>query len=867
MKKFLLFFVAMLLFMSQGIWAGETFVYKGINYYINDDPTTVSVARNKGVTGDVVIPSTVVYNSKNYNVTSIGWHAFYDCTGLTSIEIPSSVTSIGKYAFQGCTGLTSIKIPSSVTSIGWYAFAGCTGLTSIEIPSSVNEIDGGAFSGCSGLTSISVDRTNSVYDSRNYCNAIIETATNKLIVGCKNTTILKNVTSIEDRAFWGCTGLASIEIPNSVTKIGEYAFRGCTGLTSIEIPNGVTSIWGYAFEGCTGLTSINIPNSVTSIGNNAFEGCTSLTSIEIPNSVTTIGPHAFGGCTGLTSIEIPNSVTKIGESAFWGCTGLTSIEIPNSVTYVSGFGGCTGLTSINIPNGVTKIGPNAFKGCTGLTSIEIPSNVTEIRSNAFEGCTGLTSINIPNSVTSIEPYAFKGCTGLTSIDIPNSVTGIAHYVFEGCTGLTSINIPNSVTIIGEDAFRGCTGLTSINIPNGVTSIGKNAFRGCTGLTSINIPNSVTIIGEDAFRECTGFTSIVVDENNKVYDSRNNCNAIIETATNKLIYGSNNTTLPNGVTSIGDRAFWGCTGLASIEIPNSVTKIGEYAFRGCTGLTSIEIPNSVTSIGGEAFSYCTNLTSVTILSSVMNWHFAFYEESPNIKKIICMIEELDSWLHFSESVYKNCKLYVPCKALDVYKETEYWNKFEHIECIDVQHIDEPIEDVAITMSSSQVSIAWPVVDNADSYIIEIKSGDDVFCVVTFNADGEIIGVKIPSGSERMAGTRDASAAYGYQFSITGLTPETEYNYTITALDAEGNVLNVKSGSFTTTSEPVSADEQNAEPEFKDKVYVQDKNIMVEGLSSDDYSIYNTTGKQVSNPVPASGVYVVKVGDEAVKVMVK
>ena len=252
---------------------------------------------------------------------------------------------------------------------------------------------------------------------------------------------------------------------------------------------------------------------------------------------------------------------------------------------------------------------------------------------------------------------------------------------------------------------------------------------------------------------------------------------------------------------------------------------------------------------------------------MSWYYAFYEESPNIKKIICMIEEPDSWYYFSKLDYKNCKLYVPCKALDVYKETKEWNKFEHIECIDVLHIDEPLDDVVITESSSQVAIAWPVVDNASSYVIEIKSGDDVFCVVTFNADGEIISVKMPSGSERMAGTRDASAAYGYQFSITGLTPKTEYNYTITALDADDNVLTIKSGSFVTAEGPVSTDEQSAEPEFKDKVYVLDKNIMIEGLGADDYSIYNTAGKQVSNPVPASGVYVVKVGDEAVKVMVK
>ena len=213
----------------------------------------------------------------NYNHGETPWHSNKE--NITSVTIEEGVTSIGNCAFWNCSGLTSIEIPSNVTSIGKYAF-----------------------DGCNDLTSIVVDEGNTIYDSRGNCNAIIETASNTLILGCKNTII-----------------------PASVTSIGGNAFISRNGLTSIEIPSSVTSIGDGAFADCTDLTSIEIPSSVTSIGKDAFNGCTGLTSIEIPSSVTSIGYYAFINCTGLTSVEIPEGVTSIGGLAFYNCTGLTSI--------------------------------------------------------------------------------------------------------------------------------------------------------------------------------------------------------------------------------------------------------------------------------------------------------------------------------------------------------------------------------------------------------------------------------------------------------------------------------------------------------------------------------------------------------------
>ena len=366
------------------------------------------------------------------------------------------------------------------------------------------------------------------------------------------------------------------------------------------------------------------------------------------------------------------SVTSIGEDAFSLCSGLTSIEIPNSVT---------------------SIGDYAFGGCSGLTSIEIPKSVTSIGESAFYVCSGLTSIEIPNGVTSIGESAFYGCSGLTSVVIPNSVTNIGDDAFYNCSGLTSVAIPNSVISISDAAFQGCSGLTSVAIPNSVTSIGESAFYGCSGLTSIEIPGSVTSIGDWAFSYCSGLINIVVSEENPVYDSRNNCNAIIETATNTLVAGCKNTVIPNSVTSIGEGAFRGCSGLTSIEIPNSVTSIGEGAFYNCSGLTSIEIPNSVTFIGAYTFSACSGLTSVVIPACVKSIGLNAFNGLTEVTSLI-PAEELfaipeiisHSFMEILTGVCKH-KLYVPIGAKETYAATAGWSSFGEIIEVDFTGINE------------------------------------------------------------------------------------------------------------------------------------------------------------------------------------
>ena len=508
------------------------------------------------------LTSVIIGNS----VTGIGEYAFSDCSSLTSITIPNSVTSIERQAFRNCSSLTSITIPNSVKSIGSSAFKECSKLTSVTIGNSVTSIGYEAFYNCSSLTSIVVEANNAKYDSRDNCNAIIETATNILVVGCKNTIIPNSVTSIGSTAFAYCSSLDSITIPNSVTSIGDEAFFKCSSLTSITIPNSVKSIGSSAFAYCR-LKSVTIPNSVTSIGRSAFSHCLNLTSVTIGESVTSIGEEAFNNCSWLTSVvwNAKNCANFSSSSyaPFYGSRFyIKSFTFGNSVEHIPAHLCCDmdKITSITIPNSVTSIGEGAFKYCISLTSITIPNSVKSIGSSAFSGCSKLTSVvwNAKNCAdfSSSEAPFYDIRSQITSFIFGKSVQHIPAHVCYQMNKLTSITIPNSVTSIGSSAFHKCSSLTSITIPNSVKSIGSSAFSICR-LKSVTIPNSVTNIGSSAFSGCLNLTSVTIGES---------------------------------VTSIGSSAFYDCPWITSITC-KAITPptLGKDAFRGLSNTIPVYVP--------------------------------------------------------------------------------------------------------------------------------------------------------------------------------------------------------------------------------------------------------------------------------------
>ena len=540
-------------------------------------------------------------------------------TGLTNVTIPEGITSLETWSFDNCPELTTVILPSTLTGLGDYVFDSCTSLSEIILPESVTRLGRNVFA---------------------------------------NTALFNNQTS---GVYLGCWLLGyNGGIPD------EFV-----------IADGTKYIANYAFYKCSTLTSVTIPESVASIGRNAFYDCSSLASVTIGSGVTNIGYNAFSGCSNLKEVNISNL------AAWCDIDFNSSNDNPLSYSgslYLNG----EPVTNLIIPDGVTEIKDYAFSGFSSLTSVTIPSSVTSIENYAFRDCFNLKDVYISdlsawcnidfvsNPLSNANNLYMNGEL-VTELVVPDGVTEIKDYAFSGFSSLTSVTIPNSVTSIGERVFSGCSGLTSVTIGSGVTAIKDYVFSGCSGLTSITIPNSVTSIGDYAFSGCSNLKDVYISDLS-AWCNIDFVNSPLSNTGNLYLNGELVTDLviPDGVTEIKDYAFSGFSSLTSVIIPNSVTSIGEYAFDGCKALTSVTIGSGVTSIGKDTFQGCNKITSI----------------SSHIPA-----ENLTEISDFSRSFYRRCTLYVPFGATEVYASTSGWDGFMNIVEMDFTDIDEVKEQKA------------------------------------------------------------------------------------------------------------------------------------------------------------------------------
>jgi len=667
-RQFALFFT---IFFTIFILQARSFISGGINYEITSSVSPFKVAVTSGVvySGDIVIPESVGFNDTIFAVTALNTNVFNGSTGLINITIPNSVSSIGIGAFYNCSGLSSInlapsnayfkfengilytfdqsqiiycsaiktdkiEIPNTVTTIGTGAFYGCNLITAVSIPNSVSLIKPQAFYNCTGLISVIIgDSTNT---GARASISIQPTAFD----GCSALTSLSLYVPLYSysNGFQNLSALKTLAIGNSVTTIDNTIFSNLPGLTKVilgrdELTPVTISVSGGAFSKSDNLETLilnsnlqinNYYNSnvspfskisnllinekVTSLGNYAFTGCKNLLKVNLANGITTVGMSAFADCSNMTEISFGNSVAQLGSGLFSGCNALLNIYTNDANATFSSIDGVLckkdQLTLIQYPLGRTG-------------GYVVPLQVKTIETNAFSNCAGLQSVVIPQAISSVLATAFANCTGLESVSIGHAdsvstaTVNITSNAFNGCTNLSKLTLNKSFTYTSGDnsPFKNLSSIDSLFIGNGVITIPDYTFSGCTGLNFVRIGqcngmNDKTItISTNAFGGCVNFLNLELNRNANVTGYQSTFAALTN-----LIVG-------NGVTFIGDNVFRECANLLLVSLAPTLKKIGNGAFQSCTKLSSITLPE-INELGQSAFYNCTSLKSIILPNSLL-----------------------------------------------------------------------------------------------------------------------------------------------------------------------------------------------------------------------------------------------------------
>ena len=596
------------------------------------------------------------------------------------MEIPNGVGTISEGCLLGCINLEELVVPFVGTSENFKG-PSRTSLFGILFGST------GRDSCTLTLQCYGTGSCYEMFYIPNKLSKVIVTGNSNLyyaFYGCSNIKeiVLRDVSYIGAKSFYNCSGLTNLALPESLTTIESYAFMGCSSLKKMEIPNGVESIGEGCLLGCINLEELVVPyvgtaknpqspskNTLlgTLFGTNQCDGCIeteqrfrsgsnseALVRFYIPeklSKVTVTGNsnlyYTFSNCGNIKEINIRN-VSFIGERTFYGCSGLTNLNLPETLTTIGDriFDGCSSLTSVTFPKSLNCFGDNCFQGWSGLTSLTLPDSLTTIKSYAFSGCSGLTSLTLPESLTTIESFAFCDCAGLTSLTLPKSLTTIEGAAFYGCSSLTSVKLPENLSEIGERAFYGCSSLKKLEIPSGIESIGNSCLDGCKSLEELVIPfigtekapkspseNTLlgTLFGTRRYEGCIETQQYFKAGGNPqtlTFYIPEKLSRVTVTGKSDLYYAFYNCCnikeiILSNTNFIGEKTFYGCSGLNNLILPDSLITIGASAFAGCSALKSIVLPESLTTIGAKAFQYCSALKSIVIPKKVSSiYQYAF-----------------------------------------------------------------------------------------------------------------------------------------------------------------------------------------------------------------------------------------------------
>ncbi len=609
--------------------------------------------------------------------------------GTAGMTIPSSVTSIAPAAFLSNSELNTITIPEGVESIGQQAFMDCCNLQRVEIPKTVTHLDKEIFANCYYLYQISVATNNAVYDSRDYCNAIIETATNTLVEGCYNTVIPASVKHIGECAFGGRQWLNSMKLPEGLVSIGVNAFWLCTDLKEVTIPANVQTIGDYAFEGCLGLqdvySQIEDPFDINeNVFNVTYEVQGDLLVPLSTNHFTTATLHVPAG-----------SKSKYQQAAGWK-NFQNIVEMDGELKNGDVF---TGLTVEGVEmefivkdasNKICWVGRgNSTKQAVDISTsgtVTIPSSINGyevkgIEAYAFMDCAKLANVVVPEGIKSIAYGAFARCHGLTQLELPNSLTVLWSFALYDCTNMTSVSLGNQLEVIGQATFYGCSSLKSLELPSSLIAIYSYAFRDCSSLTEMHIPENVEYLEDWLFAGSCGVKKLTVDANNSYFYSLNNCILADVSANGETLgivgYGCAGSTIPTDakVKQIGPNAFELISGLSEIMIPDNISGIGQKAFALCSDLEKITIGKNVSLIEDMAFCGNTNLKQVYALNPVP------VEIDDNVFHTEIVWNE-DGSINSSKE-FTTATLYVPYGSKAAYQQAAGWKNFQNIvEMVDI-----------------------------------------------------------------------------------------------------------------------------------------------------------------------------------------